>query len=183
MSLTFRALGLGGGGIKGILHIGALQELAKHQPLVFPDGIYGSSIGSILATYLAFGLPLDKTPALISKYLSFDMILPNMDFKAVASAFSKKGMYTMDTFESNLVKFFEECDADLAGPDDDLVLPLISPVADDHDPRYEVDKILWHRTFKGRREMLLRWAGYDESHNQTSAPKRATRVRRIWCNL
>jgi hypothetical protein len=34
------------------------------------------------------------------------------------------------------------------------------------DPRYEVDKILCHRTFKGRREMLVRWAGYDESHNQ-----------------
>ena len=64
------------------------------------------------------------------------------------------------------LKFFEERDADLAGPDDGLVLPLISPVADDHDPRYEVDTILWHRTFKGRREMLVRWAGYDESHNQ-----------------
>jgi hypothetical protein len=34
------------------------------------------------------------------------------------------------------------------------------------DPRYEVDKILCHRTFKGRCEMLVRWAGYDESHNQ-----------------
>ncbi len=40
------------------------------------------------------------------------------------------------------LKFFEERDEDLAGPDDGLVLPLISPVADDHDPRYEVDKVL-----------------------------------------
>ncbi len=64
------------------------------------------------------------------------------------------------------LKFFEERDADLAGTDDGLVLPLISPVADNHDPRYEVDKILWHRTLKGRCEMLVRWAGYDESHNQ-----------------
>ena len=55
---------------------------------------------------------------------------------------------------------------DLSGPDDGLVLPLISPVAGVHDPRYEVDKILCHRTFKGRREMLVRWTGYDESHNQ-----------------
>ena len=45
-------------------------------------------------------------------------------------------------------------------------MPLISPVAGSHDPRYEVDKILWHRTFKNRREMLVRWKGYDESHNQ-----------------
>ena len=64
------------------------------------------------------------------------------------------------------LKFFEERDADLAGPDDGLVEPLISPVAGSHDPRYEVDKILWHRTFKNRREMLVRWKGYDESHNQ-----------------
>jgi hypothetical protein len=64
------------------------------------------------------------------------------------------------------LKFFEERDADLAGPDDGLVVPLISPVAGSHDPRYEVDKILWHRTFKNRREMLVRWKGYDESHNQ-----------------
>jgi hypothetical protein len=63
-------------------------------------------------------------------------------------------------------KFFEECDADLTGPDDGLVLPLISPVVDDHDPRYEIDKILCHRTFKGRCEMIVRWVGYDESRNQ-----------------
>ncbi len=50
--------------------------------------------------------------------------------------------------------------------DDGLVLPLISHVTDDHDPRYEVDKILCHRTFKGRCEILVCWVGYDESHDQ-----------------
>ena len=64
------------------------------------------------------------------------------------------------------LKFFEESDEDFTGPDDGMVLPLISPVTGAHDPRYEVDKILWHRTFKGRCEMLVRWVGYDESHNQ-----------------
>ena len=64
------------------------------------------------------------------------------------------------------LKFFEERDEDLAGPDDGLVVPLISPVTGSHDPRYEVDKIVWNRTLKGRREILVRWTGYDESHNQ-----------------
>lgn len=109
MSLPFRALGLGGGGVKGILHIGALQELSKHQPLQFPDGIYGSSIGSILATYLAFGLPIDKTPSFITKYLSFDAITPKMNFQSVSSAFSTKGVHTMDKFEENVVAMFGEC--------------------------------------------------------------------------
>ena len=109
MSLPFRALGLGGGGVKGILHIGALQELSKHQLLYFPDGIYGSSIGSILATYLAFELPIDKTPSFITKYLSFDAITPKMNFQAVSSAFSTKGVHAMDKFEDNVVAMFQEC--------------------------------------------------------------------------
>ena len=59
------------------------------------------------------------------------------------------------------LKFVEECHADLAGPDDGLVVWLISPVAGSHDPRYEVDNFLSHYTFKNRREMLVRWTGYD----------------------
>jgi len=60
MSLPFRALGLGGGGVKGILHIGALLELSKKQELVFPDGVYGISVGSVIGTYIAFGLPVNE---------------------------------------------------------------------------------------------------------------------------
>jgi patatin-like phospholipase/acyl hydrolase len=56
----FQKLALGGGGVKGILHIGALQELSKHQPLIFPEGVYGSSIGAVIGTYVAFGLPIDE---------------------------------------------------------------------------------------------------------------------------
>jgi hypothetical protein len=40
------------------------------------------------------------------------------------------------------LKFFEDRDSDLTVPDDGGVLPLISPITDDHDPRYEVQKIL-----------------------------------------
>ena len=57
------------------------------------------------------------------------------------------------------LKFFEERDADFAGPDDGLVLPLIIPVAGAHDPRYEVDKILWNSGFvvRCRRRMCPHW--------------------------
>jgi NTE family protein len=113
MSLPFRALGLGGGGVKGILHIGALQELSKHQPLHFPNGVYGSSIGSVLATYIAFKLPIDKTVTFITKYLSLEAITPKLNFQTVSSAFSTKGMYNMDKFEENLVSMFGECGLDI----------------------------------------------------------------------
>ena len=45
--------------MKGIMYIGALRELSRHQELVFPDGVYGVSVGAIVGTYIAFGLPLD----------------------------------------------------------------------------------------------------------------------------
>lgn len=109
MSLPFRKLGLGGGGTKGILHIGALRELQKHQPLHFPDGIYGSSIGSIIATYLSFNLPIDdKIIELTKKYISREKFTPVPTFKDVSGVFSEKGLFSMDLFEKSLIELFLE---------------------------------------------------------------------------
>jgi predicted acylesterase/phospholipase RssA len=114
MSILFRKLALGGGGVKGILHVGALQELAKHQPLHFPDGVYGSSIGSILATYVAFGLPIDKMIPLIHKYLKIETIVPNPNFNHLINSFSTKGMFTMDMLESSLKNMFLDAGLDIS---------------------------------------------------------------------
>lgn len=116
MNVAFRKLGLGGGGVKGILHIGALRELSKHQPLVFPDGIYGCSIGSILATYVSFNLPVDDTLIhLTKKYLSMDRVTPKLTFQDVTSILSSKGMFSMDLFETTLIEMFKEVNIDLKG--------------------------------------------------------------------
>jgi hypothetical protein len=114
MSLPFRKLGLGGGGVKGILHIGALRELQKFQPLEFPDGIYGSSIGSVIAAYVSFGLPInDRLLYLTKKHLSSDKIIPNLSFKNIKSSISEKGVFTMDLFKENLCELFNECGIDI----------------------------------------------------------------------
>lgn len=114
MSVLFRKLGLGGGGIKGILHIGALQELQKHQPLQFPDGIYGCSVGSIIATYLSFNIPItDQTVELTKKYLTLQRITPAPSFNDIRSAFSDKGVFTMHLFEKNIIQMFAECGLDI----------------------------------------------------------------------
>jgi predicted acylesterase/phospholipase RssA len=113
MSLPFRTLGLGGGGIKGVLHIGALLELSKHQELKFPNGVYGSSIGSIIATYLAFELPLDNMVPLIKEYLSTSRITPSFKLEYISSAFSTKGLYPMDVFESSLTEMFTKAGLDI----------------------------------------------------------------------
>lgn len=114
MSLPFKKLALSGGGIKGILHVGALIELQKYQPLHFPEGIYGSSIGAVVATYIAFGLPLnDKLIKLISDKFYVENVVPSFGFKDLSSAFSQKGIFSMDLLEKSLCEIFEEFEIDI----------------------------------------------------------------------
>lgn len=128
MSL-FTKIGLGGGGIKGILHIGALRELQKYQPLQFPDGIYGCSIGSVIATYLSFNLPItDQTVELTKKYLTFEKITPKPTFNDIRNALSQKGVFSMDLFEQSIVDMFSEVGVDIRS----------KKIGDAHQPLYIV---------------------------------------------
>ena len=114
MSLKLTKLALGGGGIKGILHLGALRELNKYQSLVFPDGIYGCSIGAIIATYLSFNLPINDTAIdLTKKYLSIKNVIPQPSFNDIRNVFSQKGVFSMDLFEKTIINMFLEVGVDL----------------------------------------------------------------------
>ena len=112
--LPFKKLALGAGGIKGILHLGALRELSKYQPLSFPDGIYGCSIGSIIATYVSFNLPIDdKVIDLTKKYLSMDRVVPKLTFQQLTGALASKGVFDMNQFETVISEFFCEVGIDI----------------------------------------------------------------------
>lgn len=111
MSMVFRKLALSGGGIKGILHIGALQQLKKYQELNFPDGIYGCSIGAIIGTCVAFQIPLENID--IKKCLGFDKILPRPTFQDITGLISSKGVFSMDLFEKHLIEVFQEYGLDI----------------------------------------------------------------------
>ena len=125
MSVVFRRLALGGGGAKGILHIGALQELSKHQPLVFPNGVYGCSVGSIIATYIAFELPIDNMVPLLHKHMSFQKIVPSMNITHITKALSTKGIFTMDMFETLVKEFFTDAGLDISNKKlSDAKMPL-----------------------------------------------------------
>jgi hypothetical protein len=113
MQRHFTRLGLSGGGIKGILHVGALQELSKHQPLDFPKGVYGSSIGSIIGTYIAFGLPIEKLPILTKKHLSTKNFIPSIGLFDIASCLSKKGLFSMNQLEKTICEVFDEAGLDI----------------------------------------------------------------------
>jgi hypothetical protein len=126
MSLPFRALGLGGGGVKGILHIGAILELSKRQKLFFPDGVYGVSVGAVIATYLAFGLPFDDEGILkLKQQFKLTNFVGNVDFNCISQSFSLKGMLTMDLFETMIVDLFESRGIDIRTKTlGDAIMPL-----------------------------------------------------------
>ncbi len=55
-----RRIYLSGGGICGVAHVGALQELANHTPLQAIKEWMGVSAGSLMAMCLAIGFTLDE---------------------------------------------------------------------------------------------------------------------------
>ena len=108
MSTAIRRIAFGGGGAKGILHIGALQELSKTQSLEFPDGIYGSSVGAIIASCIAFRIPLNGILDFVKTYSSVESLIPSrFELQHIPKILSEKGVYTMDIFEQRIIELFK----------------------------------------------------------------------------
>jgi len=108
----FHTLGLGGGGVKGIMHVGALLELKKHQELVFPKGVWGISVGSIVATYIAFGLPIENLTK-IKDAFKLSSFIPKLDIGKLHHSLTTKGVFSMDTFEKSVCDLFMEQGLDI----------------------------------------------------------------------
>ena len=109
----FRSIALGGGGVRGGLHIGALRALAERQPLVFPDGIYGCSVGSIVATCLAFGLTVDQLESILEKEFVLSRFFPPVTLSSLMSFQSKKGMFPMDMLGETILAGFDRFGIDI----------------------------------------------------------------------
>ena len=113
--LPFSILALGGGGTKGILHVGAIQELEfRYGDLrkQFYKGIYGCSVGAIIGTGIAFGmnaaeleniaLNLSDMSAVVNAEISIDIL-------------TKKGFCDMNDVEAYILKMFDSQNIDLRG--------------------------------------------------------------------
>jgi predicted acylesterase/phospholipase RssA len=126
MSPVIRKLGLGGGGAKGILHVGALLELSKHQSLHFPDGIYGSSVGSIIASCIAFGVPIEKILEFVKTYSSIQKLVPSkFEVLNISKLFTSKGFYNMSVFNSRMIELFNSSNIDIQNRKlKDALMPL-----------------------------------------------------------
>jgi NTE family protein len=109
----FPAIALGGGGVRGGIMIGGLAALEKHQPLVFPKGIYGCSAGSILATALAYNVPIPAMRLMFSTDFNLSTIIPSINLATITSFSTEKALFPMDWFTVTLLKAFDKQGIDL----------------------------------------------------------------------
>jgi hypothetical protein len=111
----FRSLALGGGGVRAGLHVGALKALERLRgSLVFPDGIWGSSAGAVLATAVAFNLPAAQIEELYLKHMNITTVFPTPKLSVLGDLVTSKGMFPMDRYEAAILRAFAEYGIDLS---------------------------------------------------------------------
>lgn len=112
----FKSIAFGGGGARGGLMVGGLAAYERLVgPLVFPNGVYGCSIGSILATAIAFQLNATQIKTIFDDHFDLDNILPPVRLTNVVESVSTKGLFSMDMLEQTIVKAFDQQGISLRG--------------------------------------------------------------------
>lgn len=102
--------------MRGALHLGGLRAVLKFQDtLTFPDGIYGYSIGCIVATALAFNLKLEQIQQMIDDSMHLESVLKDAKLSMFTDLFDKCGLLSMDEVERSIIKAFLSQGVDLRG--------------------------------------------------------------------
>jgi hypothetical protein len=112
----FRSLALSGGGVRGILHVGGLAALEKRMGnLSFPDGVYGCSIGAVVATAVAFNLTAEQIKNMVLSDFDLSFIVPSLRLSSIQNVLERKGAFSMENFETTLLTSFANQGIDLRG--------------------------------------------------------------------
>jgi hypothetical protein len=102
--------------MRGCLHLGGLKALSEFQEkLEFPDGLYGYSIGAMIATALAFRMTLGQIQEMMEGTMNFDVLLPEIKLKSMLNLTTHCGMMSMDCVEKALISAFLKQGVDLRG--------------------------------------------------------------------
>jgi len=110
-------LALNGGGMRGALQIGALQELAaeSEERLIdrFSGGIYGYSIGALIGTLIAFEFEISEFGPLIELLGNMQDTLNPLRLKTLLSFSEKQGVDDGTKIREVLAGAFKERGMDL----------------------------------------------------------------------
>lgn len=83
--------------------------MQKYQKLHFPGGVYGVSVGAIIAAYVAFGLPFTRESIEKIKHLFCpSFFVDEIDFPKLAEAYASKGIFGTEKFCKSLETIFGE---------------------------------------------------------------------------
>jgi hypothetical protein len=112
MEFPYSVLCLNGGGIRGLLQIGALQFLEDHlqRPLhtVFPNGMYGISIGAVIISLLAFGFSTTEILDALRKTLNITDALSPVRLQQLVTVHQRKGLDDGKQFYASLSSIFSQ---------------------------------------------------------------------------
>ena len=89
--------------------MGALRAILEIQgSLEFPDGIYGFSVGAIVATAVAFGIDEPTIRAVYAKNNKLSRFVPTPSVSHAWSLLDRKGLFSMDMYRQMLIDVYTE---------------------------------------------------------------------------
>lgn len=92
-----KILALNGGGMRGALHVGALERISekfneKYLYKIFTDGIYGISIGAIIGSLIAFGFSVNELPKILRELSNIHKIFGVIRLDTILHLNDRKGI-------------------------------------------------------------------------------------------
>lgn len=122
--MTYKILALGGGGSKGILHVGVIKAIEERNLNI--EEVYGCSIGAAYAIAFAFGLKSDALTRMSGMFSSFNGIFfDNLTVASLQETICKKGFFDIKNMERVFLEMFDSEGIDLRGKKiSDAKIPL-----------------------------------------------------------
>lgn len=118
MRIPFTRLCLNGGGIRGILQVGAIQHLEHidKRPLyeVFHEGMYGVSIGAVITSLLAFGFGTQEIIKALDSVCHLQAAMSPIRLDTLMRIPSQKGIDDGSQMKATLSSIFKTRGYDLA---------------------------------------------------------------------
>lgn len=118
MRIPFTRLCLNGGGIRGILQVGALQYLehVDKRPLyeVFHEGMHGVSIGAVITSLLAFGFSTNEIVKALDSVCHLQAAMAPIRLDTLMRIPSQKGIDDGTQLKTTLSAIFKTRGYDLA---------------------------------------------------------------------